>query len=284
MDYYASIIYIDDPNFIEYAYVMQREGRINSAEKRSLILRDRQVAKKCFPQHSEQNWLRKVSLGILVFTAFIWGLKKITSPQIFPVKLIKIQGSFSHISQQTLHQIVLPFSQTGFFHFDTQKLSDRLLQLPWIATVKIKQKWPDTIIISLTEQTPIARFNNNKTLLNNQGDLFNLNTLDESNIMHLPLFIGPEAQRKQMLASYLSMNRIFSNLSLSVTTLVLNAQQLWKVRLNNGLIIFIGRIDPLARLQRFSKIYSLIIGNNQNTPINYVDLRYAHGVVVNRKD
>lgn len=259
---------------------MLKEGKVTTEQRFYGSGKSRPVTRRP-QQESNHNhrWLRKISLGILLLATLIWGWQKLSDPKTLPIRAVQIEGSMPHIDKQALRQAILPAVQVGFLKFDASGLHDRLLQLPWVATAEVKRVWPDSIKIIITEQKPVARFGND-SLVNDQGEVFSLGKT--SIPANLPLFVGPLGQQKQMVQAYQAMNQVLAPLSLNIVTLVLDTQQFWRVRLNNGLVIFIGRIDPLKRLERFVEIYPQVIGNRASM-VNYVDLRYAHGVAVRYK-
>jgi cell division protein FtsQ len=225
--------------------------------------------------------VRKVSLALLLISSIVLGWLKLSHPETFPIYDIKVKGYYPHIDRNTLRQTILPFVQKGFIMLDTAGLQDRLLQIPWVATANIQRVWPDKIIITLTEQQPMARFGKNM-LLTPEGNLFAIegNSLPQG----LPLFIGPQDERKLMIETYPAMKKVLSSINQTITILAIDSQQFWRLQLNNGIVLLIGKIDALPRLQRFADVYSQVVGTKSSSTIDYIDLRYNHGMAVHFKN
>lgn len=259
---------------------MQDEGNIFTEQP--LYNRDpRRSRIKRLPQQQPQSsrLILKISLALLLVSALVLGWLKLTNPETFPIYDVKIDGHYARVDHNALRQTILPFIQKGFVMIDTAGLQDRLLQLSWVETAKVRRIWPDKIVITLTEQHPIARFSKN-ILLNAEGGLFNVkpSTIPAG----LPLFIGPPDQQKLMIQAYQTMGAALAPLNRKITILASDTQQFWRLQLDNGIVLLIGKIDPLARLQRFIAVYPQVIGNKAAI-IDYIDLRYNHGMAVHFK-
>ncbi len=229
-------------------------------------------------QNEDSFWRRLSwwSLLILMITLLAWGWIEVHNPHVMPIKRIKIQGSYQRVDQQALKKAVLPYAENGFFNIDMVELRDRLLQLPWVADVSVRRVWPSTLALRITQQQVLARWDEG-SLLSADGEVF---TPRESSIpTGLPLFIGPDGQRLQMIAAYQTIERMLQPLSLRVNELQLSPRRSWSIRLNNGMQIMLGRVNMQQRLQRFVEVYPELFANKKNVA-KYVDLRYTNGIAV----
>jgi len=279
MDYYPALFKLPINHSGEH---MQDEGKIFTEQR--VYKRGTDRARKSRPiaqPHTASNhWLLKSSLLLLLVSILIWGWLKLTNPENFPIYNVQIRGNYVHVDHNNLRQTIVPFIQKGFLMMDTRGLQDRLLQLPWVATAKVQRIWPDKIIIYLTEQHPVARFGKN-TLLNAEGELFTVKP--QTVPAGLPLLMGPLGQQKLMLDTYQAMHNTLTPLSLKATILVVDPQQFWRLQLDNGIVLLIGKTDPIARLQRFVAVYPQVVGDKA-TLIDYIDLRYSHGMAIHFKN
>lgn len=227
-----------------------------------------------------KSWFFKFSLSLLLLLSFILLWQKLADPTCFPVKKIKISGDLTYVKQSNLQQIILPFTAKGFLRLDSRGLKDKILRLPWIASVTIKRFWPDTLAVGFTTKKPIA-FIGNRGLLDEQGNIFSPGRVDLSSL-DLPIFIGPLGQQKYLLQTYMTMNPLLTNLNLKIKLLKLVDQQFWYLHLSNGLSLYLNRTEPFLQLRRFVEVYSDVI-ESKVSMIDYVDLRYAHGMAVKFK-
>jgi cell division protein FtsQ len=227
-----------------------------------------------------RRWFFRFSLTLLILLSGILIWQKCGDPTFFPVKHIKISGDLDHVSRDSLQKIILPFTDKGFLRLDSRRLKDRLLQEPWIAAVTIKRFWPDTVAVSFTTRIPVAWMGNND-LLDAQGNIFSVGQVNTASL-DLPFFVSPLADQKYLLQAYQIMQPFISSLALKITLLKLVDQQYWYLRLNNGLAIYLSRAEPDLQLKRFVEVYPDVI-ESKVSMIDYVDLRYAHGMAVKFK-
>lgn len=227
------------------------------------------------------RWSLKVTGLLLLFSTMLWAWLKIISPQTFPINTVKITGNYSHVDRELLRSTVMPYMQNGFLRMDTNGLKDRLLQLSWVATVDIHRNWPDKVIINLTEKSPIARFGSD-SLIDAHGEIFSKGDIKLSS--SLPLFVAPEGQQKSVINMFTAMSPLLAQLHMKITALVLDQQQVWRLQLDNGMVLFAGKMQPLERLQRFVNVFPQIIANKSLDTIDYIDLRYTQGLAVHFKN
>jgi cell division protein FtsQ len=227
------------------------------------------------------KWLLSIAACFCLAAAIAWSWIKYQNVPVFPIQNVKINGVYPHVNHALLQQTILPFTQHGLLTMDASSLRDRLQQLPWVNTVNVQRAWPHTLAITLTEQKPVARFNN-QALLSEEGILFTIGTSEVP--AGLPLFTAPQGQQALVLQNYQQMAALLKPLALTITVLTVDDRQAWRLQLANGLVLLLGREQPLQRLQRFVAAYPQLVANKAAVTINYIDLRYANGMAVNFKN
>lgn len=242
--------------------------------------RDKPRLTRLSSQLPSKGWFFKFSLSLLLILSSVLLWQKCADPTCFPVKKIKISGDLTYVKQNHLQQIILPFIAKGFFRLDSRGLKDQILQLPWIANVTIKRFWPDTLAVNFITKKPIA-FIGDHGLLDEQGNIFIPDNGDFASL-DLPTFIGPLGQQKFLLQNYTIMNPMLAHLNLKINLLKLVDQQFWHLKLSNGLSVYLSRVKPYSQLERFVEVYSDVIASKVSM-VDYVDLRYAHGMAVKFK-
>lgn len=230
-------------------------------------------------QLPSRRWFFKFSLSLLLILSCVLLWQKLANPSCFPVKNIKISGDLTYVKQNHLQQIILPFIEKGFFRLDSQGLKEQILHVPWIASVSIKRYWPDTLAVSFITKKPIA-FIGKHGLLDAQGNIFIPD--GDSIALDLPIFVGPVGQQKYLLQTYTTLNPMFAQLNLKIKLLQLIDEQYWHLKLNNGLTVYLSRSQPYIQLERLVDVYSDVIASKVSM-VDYVDLRYAHGMAVKFK-
>ncbi|OGT77294.1 MAG: hypothetical protein A3G71_03395 [Gammaproteobacteria bacterium RIFCSPLOWO2_12_FULL_38_14] len=221
-------------------------------------------------------WLVRVSFFFLLSFIVFWCWIKLHDPSWFPIQVITIEGECQHIDKKAIRQAILPFTKNNFFTINMGDLRERLLRFPWLNTVLISKEWPNRLHIQLQEQKPIASWCQHN-LINSEGKFFG----DPKEIsLSLPDLCGPTGEQHNVWQTYILLNEEFSYVNLKIKSLELTHQETWNIELDNGIKLILGQKDLKKRLDRFVRSYP---GLTQQGAIEYIDLRYAHGMAVKYK-
>lgn len=196
----------------------------------------------------------------------------------FPIKTVKVYG-LQHIDQQAMQHALMPLVSKGFFAIDVETIKDRLLKSPWVSQAAVQRVWPDKVLITVQEKTPLASWNDSSVLSTN-GELFTPET--KSYPVSLPKFVGPEGEQIQMLQYYQKLTGILSPLHFKIARFELTPERVWSLTFDNGIKLTAGYKDILTRMDHFVKVYPKIVGN-RDSEVEYVDLRYPNGLAVRWK-
>ncbi len=221
-----------------------------------------------------------ILFALIILIAGSWVWLKIEGPYIFPVKIVKINGANKVDQQQDIKQALLPMVTEGFLAVNVNAIKQRLLTLPWIAQAEVKRIWPDTLIIGIKQQVAVARWNDQQ-FVNQDGKVFSAITNEDAS--QLPQLFGPDGLSPIALERLQQFDQILKPLGLSVLTMKLTARRAWNIKLNNGMILYLGRVNIVARLQKFENVYPRVFANHEQQ-VDYVDLRYTNGFAVRWKN
>jgi cell division protein FtsQ len=220
----------------------------------------------------------KVTLMGTLVLSVIFAFNQINLSNYFPIRTVRVYG-VNRIDHQEVQDLLLPIVDKGFFGINVEYIRDRLLQIPWVSDLYVRRVWPDQIEITVVEKKAVAAWNN-VSLLSDVGDLFFPKF--ETYPLHIPKLIGPPGQQIVMLRYFKHINRLLLPLHAKISSLELTPYFTWKLTLNNGMILQMGHKDILTRLDHFVKVYPKIVGSRV-ADVDYVDLRYPHGVAVRWK-
>jgi cell division protein FtsQ len=162
---------------------------------------------------------------------------------------------------------------------DLQKIRAAVMELPWVADAAIQRRWPDQLVIAVTEQEAIARWGKDG-LLNRRGEVFRPQPLGD--IGDLPLLFGPDSLAAEVVARYADLRELLAAQQLTLANLGTDERGSWSAELQNGLILHMGTGDVLKKIRRFSRVYRDSL-SEQIDRIAYIDLRYSNGVAVGWK-
>ncbi|NIP73401.1 MAG: FtsQ-type POTRA domain-containing protein [Gammaproteobacteria bacterium] len=203
----------------------------------------------------------------------VWWLME---PSSLPLRSVQVEGSFRHLRSQELQQAVAAHAGGGFFTVDIEAIREAVLQRPWVDTVSVRRIWPDILRIRVTEHRPLARWGDDG-LVSVDGVWFRP-PRDEL-ARHLPELHGPDGFQRQLVRRYREINGMLRVLGRHVTGLAVNERRAWRMVLDNGVEVRLGRRELESRLRRLVSVYPQVLARRAEG-IAAVDLRYTNGFAV----
>lgn len=214
--------------------------------------------------------------AVLITALLVWAGYYLVNPATLPIRQVRIEGEFRHLSTSALQELVQNKVRSGFFNVDVDAVREAVLTEPWVRHVSVHRVWPDSLQVFVTEQTAAARWND-VGLLNIAGGLF---TPAKSTFpADLPLLEGPEGTEKAVMSRYLSLRESLQPFDIGIARLNLDDRRAWSFRLDNGLDVIVGRNDFDTRITRFVEMVLTRLGSKLDKAA-LIDLRYPNGFAV----
>ena len=211
----------------------------------------------------------------LVLAALDWLLKT----ENFPVRNVRFEGMFNYVTHKRLEDAVGNAVAGNFFNIDLDKVKVRVEALPWVDQASVRRKWPRDLMIRFSEQRLMMRWGES-AWLNHKGEVVQVDASKE--LGSLPLLQGPEGTQRQVLRRYFLLNQLLTPIALQLSELHLSPRRTWRLVLNNGVILILGRDRPEEKVTKFARAYKAalapIVAN-----IKQIDLRYTNGFSVQWK-
>jgi cell division protein FtsQ len=221
------------------------------------------------------NWIANLLFGLSLITLLYAVLYAVVHLPIFPLREVQIEGKLNHVSREQVKLIVAKHLNGNFFTLDLVKARDAFEKLPWARNVSLRRRWPDKLEVAIEEHKALARWGN-VGLVNTHGELFQAASGSD-----LPLFYGPGDSVVEVAALYSSLSQVLKLTKLNIGSLTLTPRRAWKITTNNGMQIELGRVETVARLDKFARVYVTTIAA-LNKKITYADLRYPNGFAVRK--
>ena len=221
------------------------------------------------------NWARigsvAVGVGAVAALAVIIGVALDRQ-----VRQVDVAGSFQRVSPLEVEQIVRGRLRGGFISANLDQLQRAIETLPWVDHARVQRRWPDGLVVQVTEQMAVARWGDTG-LLNSRGDLF---IRDARHVPpELPRLAGPEGSEHQVADLLFQVQPRLLEAGMQVSALRLDARGAWELDLASGVTVRFGRRQLDERVERFFKVGAPVIAGRVND-IAFLDMRYSNGFAV----
>jgi cell division protein FtsQ len=198
---------------------------------------------------------------------------------VFGVQVVQLEDVPEHVDVAQVRNVVQRDLHGNFFTMDLETVRQSLEQLPWVRQATVRRHFPWQLDVALEGDIALASWNGNG-LVNLQGEVFNSgNVKPDLSEQKLPAFNGPESSAQEVTRYFGSFTSELAPLGQQIAEVKLSPRQAWQLRLQNGMVLELGRQQMEQRLARFVAAYPDSVAKIQ-PPVKYVDLRYRNGFAV----
>ncbi|HEU0186997.1 MAG TPA: cell division protein FtsQ/DivIB [Gallionellaceae bacterium] len=215
------------------------------------------------------NTLFAISFVLLAYG----GLRYVLQMPGFNLRSVQLTSVPQHVDVELVNKVVKNAVRGGFFSVNLEQTRRAFEQLPWVRKVNVRRKFPWSLEVSLEEHVALARWNSEGELVNTHGEVFVAQSSDA-----LPGLIGQPDTSHQVAEMYADLGQQLSGIG-KIAQLSLSPRFAWQVRLDNGLVLDLGREQVLQRVARFVHVYPYSLAARASA-LNRVDLRYRNGFAV----
>lgn len=220
------------------------------------------------------NGYKWLAMGVLFLIGCVAIWRWI--PTRYPIVSVQLVGEHPHVSQQMISEVVKPYTLAGFLGVNVRSLQTKLLKSdPWFESVDVWRIWPARLLIELHEYKPSVRWGN-EHIITKSGIL--IDAVPGVNEQALPLLEGPLERSETVWQEYQEIQTRLAPKKLKVVELSLAPWGSWRLLLDNGVQVILGRTDIQVRMRRFIEASDYLA--TQYSSIAYVDLRYTNGFSV----
>lgn len=222
------------------------------------------------------------ALALLGYGAISW----VAAQPWFALRGIEVKTPVAHVTEAQIRLVAERQVRGTFFTVDLDAVRESLEKLPWVREARVERRWPDTLVVSLAEHVPLARWNDD-ALVSEAGEVF-----VAAASARLPRLSGPEESSDEVIDAYRRHDAALAPLGMRISELRLSPRRSWRIRVDNGLQLVLGREQTDARLARFVALYPRLFGARPDAadaavapvvPVT-VDLRYPDGFAVRMPD
>jgi cell division protein FtsQ len=201
------------------------------------------------------------------------------SRPLFPVREVIVQTPPAQVTEAQLEYVARTAIRGNFFTMDLDDVRGTFEKLPWVRRAEVRRRWPDAVELRLEEHQAVAYWTVSESgdarLVNRFGEVFTA----ASNAT-MPQLDGPQGSSGWLLARHLEFSRMLQPLGVQIVGLALSAREAWRLRLDNGMEILLGREQDRAplneRLARFIAAWPKV-QEQVGVQVAVADLRYPSG-------
>ena len=214
------------------------------------------------------NWLLVVCALLAFYAAFQW----ISRSTVVGLRQVVVSSSLQQVDIAVLRGAMRSL-HGDLFSVDLESARAGIAKLSWVRNVNIRRAFPDRLDVSIEEHEPLGRWGED-LLINSYGEIFEAEYRG-----NLPKFAGPIGSEREVVDFYQRSKSALAILGLAPTAVTLSPRRAWRVKLENGLVLELGREQIDERLAVFVRAYPRALAQfsgNQGT----IDLRYDGGFVL----
>jgi cell division protein FtsQ len=205
---------------------------------------------------------------------------------VFDIQGISVTGDVNHNSAMNLRANVAPRLSGTFFSIDLTQVRAAFEAVPWVRHAMVRREFPNRLKVVLQEHQAVAYWGTESDvrLINNFGEVFEAN-VGEVEQDTLPRLNGPESHGGEVLAMYRALTPLFEQMELPLGELELSVGGSWRVGLDTGATIEMGRggvADVSARVQRFLQTLTQVTTRyaRRASALESADLRHENGYAI----
>ena len=235
--------------------------------------------------HHALNMVSTLLIGTVAVAAVYVVGSRLAQPPFFPIKEINIRvhdnadrddQDLLNVTYEQIERLTRDEIKGNFLSVDLTEVRAAFVKLPWVRDAKVNRQWPHGLNVTLEEHQALAYWGSH-ALVNTYGEVFRVSIERD-----LPVFTGPkEANAQEVADQYRKFNHILAPLQQSAVEINLTPRYAWRLRLNTGTVLELGRDEIEARLARYVMFYHHnMVQFTQEEPLAYVDLRYPNGFAI----
>jgi cell division protein FtsQ len=233
------------------------------------------------------NAITNLLLGLVALALIAAGVWWLVQRPMFTLQTIQIesldQTPLRRVNALTIRASALPQLKGNFFTADLKAARVAFESVPWVRRAKVRREWPNKLIVTLEEYRVLGTWGENGKLLSHKGDVFVANLAEAEEDGNLLEFSGPEGSEREVLARYVELGDWFERIGLQPTSVKLSSRYAWSVRMQDGMIVELGReqndVSLKERVDRLVSVYPQLL-ERLNGKIAHVDMRYPNGLAL----
>ena len=225
-----------------------------------------------------------VSDLLIVFgvAALAWSaMMAVQRLPIFPLRQLVVTGTLEQVTRAQIEDAARTALAGNFFTVDLDSARTVFEKLPWVRHAELRRHWPDGLDLAIEEQVAVARWrggDGESRLVNDHGEVF-----AAASDQPLPVLAGPQGSAPMVLARFREFGQSLAAIGRRPTAVALSAREAWQMKLDDGVVVELGRDDARQTLSdRLARFVTYIKPALEKVPMvaGVVDMRYPNGFIL----
>ncbi|MDN3650523.1 FtsQ-type POTRA domain-containing protein [Reinekea marina] len=189
-----------------------------------------------------------------------------------PVENVELSTVLVYQSNESFEVVAKPFIGKSLLTTDVDEVREVIQSLPWIRSAAVGKKWPNSLVVDVTEYQPVAIWNGQR-VLNSEGLALEQPVVE----MELATLNGPEQSALEVMEHYLQFSRVIDSVDAQVKKVTLHSRGAWELEITYAIEIALGDRNVLERSRR---VVDVIRAHDEIKTIKSIDARYPNGVAI----
>ena len=221
-----------------------------------------------------------ISLAGLVMVGVVWLGEGWVARDTLPIRYVRLEHPTVRVNPNNLKAVLAPWAGNSFFSVDLEAVRQAVEALPWVARVRVRKAWPDTLWLHIEEHQPVARWSDHQ-LVDQHGQLF---AIPPGFVPRdLPLLQAGGGDRQTVVDMFDWLQRRLRSHGLALSRLERDELGGWQVELGNGVEVVLGRREVRQRMETFLRVWEQQDLRWQAS-LARADMRYTHGMAIRTVD
>ena len=214
------------------------------------------------------NGLLLLCALLVLFALFKW----IGGSAVFRLQHVFVSAPLQHVEEAVLAGVMRSL-RGDLLNVDLTAAHAGVATLSWVRRVEVRREFPDRLYFAIEEHEALGGWGDD-ALINTYGEVFEAEYRGE-----LPNFFGPEGSQHDVVDFYKRSKSALAPLGLAPVAVNLSPRRAWRLKLDNGLTLELGREQIDDRLAVFARAYPTALAQLAGST-GTIDLRYDGGFVL----
>jgi cell division protein FtsQ len=236
------------------------------------------------------NTLTRVMLGVLVLALMYAGSRWTARLPLFELTEIQVRAvpgkPLRYVDESTVRSAAMQRLRGNFFSMDLAAARAAFETVPWVQHASVRREWPNKLVVTIDEFVALGTWGEQGRLISVDGVLFTANLDEAEQEGKLPALDGPDESAREVAQRMFDLREWLAPVKLSPRALSLSKRYAWSARLDNGILLNLGRANDRAALKaRIDRLVSVYPRLASALPgrIDAIDMRYPNGLALRRR-